>query len=164
MLFRGKLPDEVVVALNLTRRGVAPAAPPKPPALPADGAVQILGLLQKEGRLIDFLMEDISQYSDDQVGAAVRDVHKNSKAALERHMTLVPVVDGVEGTVTRLASAGLSVRDTISLRLVGKVPADGKVEAGILQHRGYKVEKIDLPALKPGEKATILAPAEIEVE
>jgi hypothetical protein len=167
LLFRGKLPDDVQIALNLTRRAAAPAAPaapPKPPAQPADGAVQILGVLQKEGRLIDFLMEDISQFSDDQVGAAVRDIHKNSRAALDRHLKLVPVIDGVEGALTRLAASGLGPKDTASLRLVGKVPADGKVEAGILQHRGYKVEKIDLPALKPGEKVTILAPAEIEVE
>ena len=175
LLFTGKLSEEVTVSLNLTRRltgttpkaspeAAKPAAPAKPPAQPADGAVQILGFLQKEARLVDFLMEDISQFTDEQVGAAVRDVHKNSRAVLERHVKLVPVVDGVEGAVTRIASLGISSKDTVSLKLLGKVPADGKVESGILQHRGYKVEKIDLPEIKPGEKVTILAPAEIEVE
>ena len=174
LLFSGKLPEDVQIALNLTRRVVMPAgaapapAAPKPAAEPAakpgDGAVQILAILQREARLIDFLEEDIAPYTDEQVGAAVRDIHKNSRAALERHLTLKPVVDGVEGTNTNLASAGLDAKDTVRLRIVGKVPADGKVEAGILRHRGWRVEKIDLPTTPMGKKAAILAPAEIEVE
>jgi hypothetical protein len=94
----------------------------------------------------------------------VRDIHKNSRAALHRHVTLKPVVDGVEGTNTTLASAGLDAKDTLRLRIVGKVPADGAVDGGVLRHRGWKVEKVDLPSTPMGKKATILAPAEIEVE
>ena len=177
LLFSGKLPEDVQIALNLTRRIVTPTGAAKPAAeaaaaVPkavesakaADGAVQILSILQREARLIDFLEEDIAAYSDEQVGAAVRDIHKNSRAALERHVKLAPVVDGVEGTNTNLASAGLDAKDTLRLRIVGKVPADGKVDAGILRHRGWRVEKVDLPATPMGKKATILAPAEIEVE
>ena len=178
LLFSGKLPEDVQIALNLTRRVVMPAGAtaPKPAAAeaakpptsegakPADGAVQILAILQREARLIDFLEEDIAPYTDEQVGAAVRDIHKNSRAALERHVTLKPVVDGVEGTNTNLASAGLDAKDTVRLRIVGKVPADGKVDAGVLRHRGWRVEKIDLPTTPMGKKAAILAPAEIEVE
>lgn len=178
LLFSGKLPEDVQIALNLTRRIVTPSTPKpnepaaaKPAAAPADsgpkaadGAVQILAILQRDARLIDFLNEDIAPYTDEQIGAAVRDIHKNSRAALERHVRLVPVVDGVEGTNTNLASAGLDSKDTTRLRIVGKVPADGKVEAGMLRHRGWKVEKIDLPPTPQGKKAAILAPAEIEVE
>ena len=177
LLFSGKLPEDVLIALNLTRRVVMPqASKPAAAAAPAeaakaiesakasDGAVQILAILQREARLIDFLEEDIGPYTDEQVGAAVRDIHKNSRAALERHVTLKPVVDGVEGTNTNLASAGLDAKDTTRLRIVGKVPADGKVDSGLLRHRGWRVEKIDLPATPMGKKAAILAPAEIEVE
>jgi Domain of unknown function (DUF2760) len=181
LLFSGKLPEDVLIALNLTRRVVmatgagaaaskpaATAESPKPAApegpKPADGAVQILAILQREARLIDFLEEDIAPYTDEQVGAAVRDIHKNSRAALDRHVILKPVVDGVEGTNTNLASAGLDAKDTVRLRIVGKVPADGKVEAGVLRHRGWRVEKVDLPNTPMGKKAAILAPAEIEVE
>ena len=164
-----------MIALNLTRRIVttpkatsAEAAAATKAAVeaakPADGAVQILAILQREARLIDFLEEDIAPYTDEQVGAAVRDIHKNSRAALARHMVLKPVVDGVEGANTNLASAGLDSKDTLRLRIVGKVPADGKVEAGVLRHRGWKVEKVDLPSTPMGKKAAILAPAEIEVE
>lgn len=185
LLFSGKLPEDVQIALNLTRRIVTPSTPkPNDPAAaaaagkpaaaappaessgpkPADGAVQILSILQRDARLIDFLNEDIAPYTDEQIGAAVRDIHKNSRAALERHVKLAPVVDGVEGTNTNLASAGLDAKDTTRLRIVGKVPADGKVEAGMLRHRGWKVEKVDLPPTPQGKKAAILAPAEIEVE
>lgn len=183
LLFSGKLPEDVQIALNLTRRIVTPSTPkPNEPAAAAaaaakpaaaaadsgpkaaDGAVQILSILQRDARLIDFLNEDIAPYTDEQIGAAVRDIHKNSRAALDRHVKLVPVVDGVEGTNTNLASAGLDSKDTTRLRIVGKVPADGKVEAGMLRHRGWKVEKIDLPPTPQGKKAAILAPAEIEVE
>ena len=179
LLFSGKLPEDVQIALNLTRRIVTPgnakpaetaaaaAAKPAPvveSAKATDGAVQILAILQREARLVDFLEEDITPYTDEQVGAAVRDIHKNSRAALQRHVVLRPVVDGVEGTNTNLASAGLDAKDTTRLRIVGNVPADGKVEAGVLRHRGWRVDKVDLPATPMGKKAAILAPAEIEVE
>ncbi|MFN7923620.1 MAG: DUF2760 domain-containing protein [Bryobacteraceae bacterium] len=172
LLFGGQLPEDVLAALNLTRRLMtAPAAakpeaaktePAKPVAQPADGAVQLLGLLQREARLVDFLLEDISSYSDDQVGAAVRDVHKNCRTVLDRHLKLAPVVDGVEGAVTKVSSLGINAKDQNLLKIVGKVPPDGKVDAGVLRHRGWRVEKVDLPGVKPGER--VVTSAELEVE
>ncbi len=77
LLFSGKLPEDVQIALNLTRRIVTPgnakpaetAAAPKPApvveaAKAADGAVQILAILQREARLIDFLEVDITPFTD----------------------------------------------------------------------------------------------------
>ena len=81
----------------------------------------MLSILQRDARLIDFLMEDISGYSDDQVGAAVRSLHEQSRAALARYVTLTPVIDAVEGTRTRIEK-----RDPNSVKLIGNVPADGK--------------------------------------
>lgn len=173
----GRLPDEVVAALGLTRRIVTPppasaAAKPEPaksaPAAaqagPGEGALTLLGVLQREARLVDFLMEDIAPYSDEQVGAAVRSIHENSRKALDRIFDLTPVVDGVEGTVTNLASAGVKPGDKARVKLIGKVPADGKVESGVLQHRGWMVSKAELPPAGAAERARIVAPAEIEVE
>lgn len=170
LLFRGTLADAVALELNLVRRGAAPptpaaartSEPAKAVAAPADGAVQLLAALQREARLVDFLLEDIGPYSDDQVGAAVRDVHKHSRAVLDRYLRLTPVIDGVEGAVTKLASLGADARDASVVRLIGNVPADGKADAGILRHRGWKAEKVDFPAPRPGDR--IIAPAEIEVE
>ncbi|MBK7926743.1 MAG: DUF2760 domain-containing protein [Bryobacterales bacterium] len=177
LLGSGKLPDEVIAQLGLTRRLVTqpPSSTPAPKAEggkaapsvmsdPGEGALTLLGVLQREARLVDFLMEDIAPYSDEQVGAAVRSIHENSRKALERMFELGPVVDGVEGTVTNLASAGIKAGDAARVKLMGKVPADGKVESGILQHRGWMVKKAELPAAGAAERAKVIAPAEIEVE
>jgi hypothetical protein len=66
ILFQGALNPEVLTELNLTRREAAPkaapvkAAPATPAVKTADGALQILGILQRDSRLVDFLMEDIA--------------------------------------------------------------------------------------------------------
>ncbi len=135
---------------------VTPTAAPKPQSGPADGAVQILSVLQRDARLVDFLMEDISAYSDEQVGAAVRDVQQQSRQSLERYLKLQPVIDGVEGDFTK--TDGLQASQ---MKLVGNVPPSGKAPGGLLRHKGWKAEKVDLPSLPPGN---VLAPAEIEVE
>ena len=88
ILFTGKLPADIAQELGFspTKEGAIPPPSPRPPfALlqPSDGALQILGILQRDSRLIDFLMEDISAYSDDQVGAAVRDLHQQCRDSLE---------------------------------------------------------------------------------
>ena len=167
ILFSGQLSADVarnygfVKAASATS-GAKPAAaapapaPAKPQAGPADGAVHIIGLLQREARLVDFLMEDISTYSDDQVGAAVRDVQTNSRQALARHFKLTPVIDGVEGDYAK--TQGMPAN---SYRLVGNVPPNGKAPGGLLRHKGWKAEKVDLPPVAPGD---LVAPAEIEVE
>ena len=150
--------------------GFQKEAPKKPPPaqakvfLPSDGALQILGILQRDARLIDFLMEDISGYSDEEIGGAVRDVHQQSSQTLKRYVGLLPVIDGVEGTFTKLEAAGTLAKDTSAIKLLGNVPAKGKVQGGTLRHKGWRAEKIDLPALIASQNTTVLAPAEIEVE
>ncbi len=162
ILFGGTLPEDIAQAFGYVRPSIvkppaaAPAAAPKPQASAADGAVQILGILQRESRLIDFLMEDITPYSDEQVGAAVRDVQTQAKQALDRYMKLAPVVDAVEETPVQ--TAGL---EATSYKLIGNVPANGKAASGLLRHKGWKAEKTDLPSSKP---SAIVAPAELEVE
>jgi hypothetical protein len=138
-----------------------PAAPKAaaPEIRISDGALQMLGILQRDARLIDFLMEDISGYADEQVGAAVRTLHEQSRATLQRYVTLKPIVDGVEHTPTRIES-----RDPNTIKLLGNVPADGNASQGILRHKGWRVEKVDLPKLSAGQNVTVLAPAEIEIE
>lgn len=162
ILFGGSLPADIAQAFGFSKPApvktatAPPPAPPKAQASAADGAVQVLGVMQRESRLIDFLMEDITAYTDDQVGAAIRDVQVQAKKALERYLKLEPVIDAVEET--NVTTAGL---EAASYRLIGKVPANGKAASGILRHRGWKASKVDLPAAKP---SAILAPAELEVE
>jgi hypothetical protein len=157
ILFGGSLPADIALEFGYTKPvPVKPAPPPKPQAGPADGAVQILSILQRDARLIDFLMEDISGYADDQVGAAVRDVQLQSREALQRYMHLQPMIDGVEGTFTKVEAA-----DSARVKFIGNVPATGKAAGGTLRHKGWKAEVVNLPSLPPGNT---LAPAEIEIE
>jgi hypothetical protein len=153
ILFGGNLPSDIAQAFGYSKVvPIKPAPAPKPQAGPADGAVQILSILQRDARLVDFLMEDISSYSDEQVGAAVRDVQENSRTALQRYLKLAPVIDGVEGTYTKTAE---------NVKLIGNVPANGKAPGGTLRHKGWRADKVDLPVAPPGN---VLAPAEIEIE
>lgn len=160
ILFGDGLPADVAAAYGFVKQAeVKPAPPPKPQPTAADGALQILGILQRDARLIDFLMEDISPYDDEQVGAAFRQVNEQGRAALSRYVTLKPVIDGVVNTPVRIES-----RDASSVKLLGNVPADGKVSQGILRHNGWRAESVSLPKIAPGQDVKVLAPAEIEVE
>ena len=131
---------EVAQALGFTLTRTQPVAPkPTAQARPQDGAVQILSILQRDARLIDFLMEDISAYSDEQVGAAVRSLHGQSRDSLNRYLRLAPVIDGVEGSFTKIDSS-----DPASVKLLGNVPVSGKAPGGLLRHKGWRAK--DRPA------------------
>jgi hypothetical protein len=163
ILFSGQLPADIAQHFGFSQKKTPPAptkpAPPVRTAQPSDGALQMLGILQRDARLIDFLMEDISAYSDDQVGAAVRNLHEQCRDSLNRYLRLAPVIDGVEGSFTKIDSS-----DPASIKLLGNVPVSGKAPGGVLRHKGWKAEKIDLPPIAPSTSAVVIAPAEIEVE
>ena len=126
ILFSGVLPADIAQAFGYSKVIPIKVTPPpkaEPGAGPNDGAVQILSVLQRDARLVDFLMEDISGYSDEQVGAAVRDVQLQSRQTLERYLKLQPVIDGVEGDFTK--TDGLP---TLQVKLVGNVLAPAEIE------------------------------------
>ena len=162
ILFKGTLSDALMAELGLARKTAAPkpapGAPATPAATPSDGALQILSILQRDSRLIDFLMEDIASYSDDQVGAAVRSLHDQCRDALGRYVQLAPVIDGVEGTFTRLASI-----DPAAVKLLGNVPPQPPA-GGLLRHKGWRSVKVDLPVLQGKQDPKVIAPAEVEIE
>ncbi|MCB0097163.1 MAG: DUF2760 domain-containing protein [Caldilineaceae bacterium] len=138
----------------------APKPKPEPPAQrPEEVAVQLLSILQREGRLIDFLNEDLSQYQDDQIGAAVRTIQEGSKKALLAHVKLEPVYDQAEGTNITVGRGF----DANTVRLVGNVVGDPPFQ-GVLRHRGWRVTKVDLPQqLATTNKTLVITPAEVEV-
>jgi len=119
--------------------------------------VQILGILQRDARLVDFLMEDISAYSDEQVGAAVRDVQSGSRQALERYFTLEPVLDDEEGRPVTVERG----MDAARVKLVGNVSGQPPMR-GILRHRGWEATRVELPPV-PAAGQLVIAPAEVEV-
>ena len=167
LLFSGELSADTLTALNLSKRTGAPpkAAAPTPAATPAaptvrtsDGALQLLGILQRDSRLIDFLQEDIASYEDDQIGAAVRELHDQCRDAIARYVTLAPVIDGVEGTYAKTPA-----QDANLVKFVGNVPANAP-PGGTLRHKGWRATKVDLPNLPAKQDPTIIAAAEIEIE
>ncbi len=156
------MPETVASEFGYSKAKPLAAPPPEPAKVKlTDGALQLLQTLQRDARLIDFLMEDIAAHSDDQIGAAVRSVHADSKASLVRYLTLAPVIDGVEGTNQKLDAS--KAPDPNRIKLIGNVPASGKAPGGTLRHRGWQATSINLPPIGK-QDVTILAPAEIEIE
>lgn len=161
-LLGGKFPEDIAREYGFVKAStIKPPAPaPEPPKIKvSDGALQLLGILQRDARLVDFLMEDISAYSDDQIGAAMRGVHEQCRTSLDRYLKLSPVIDGVEGTYTKVDS---SIEK--QTKLIGNVPPSGKAPGGLLRHKGWRAVKVDLPKTAPGEDLAIVAPAELEIE
>ncbi|MGF6548969.1 hypothetical protein QFZ96_004040 [Paraburkholderia youngii] len=142
----------------------APAPQPKPQPAPVlkeatpDAALQLLGLLQRDARFIDFVEEDIKAYSDADIGAAARLVHEGCRATLREHFTIRPVRDEVEGSRVTLP-AGF---DASSVRLTGNVVGSAPF-SGSISHRGWRVDEVRLPKLADGHNAKVIAPAEVEL-
>lgn len=162
ILFSNVLPEDVAREFGYVKQAAvkpAPVVAAAPQLKPEDGAIQLLGFLQRDGRLVDFLMEDVSGATDEQIGAAVRSLQEQCRKTLDRYVTLSPVIDGVEGSYTKL-----DTNDPAVVKLLGNVPANGKAAGGILRHKGWRADKLDLPALKASQKNSVIAPAEIEIE
>ena len=162
ILFTGKLSEDDARALGYIKPVVVKPAAPVREVKASDGAQQLLGILQRDARLVDFLMEDIATFTDDQIGGAVRGIHEQSATVLKRYFQLAPVIDGVEGTNTSATAAGALAQEGV--KFLGNVPAKGKPTAGTLRHKGWKIEKINLPAIPGGQNLSVLAQAEIEIE
>ncbi len=161
ILFSGELPEDIATEFGYAKPVPPPVVPELPKVRVSDGALQMLQILQRDSRLIDFFMEDIAGYADDQIGAAVRNFHADCKATLNRHVNLAPVIDGVEGTFQKLDAS--KAPDPARIKLIGNVPASGKVSGGTLRHRGWSATGVHLPPLGK-QDPNVIAPAEIEVE
>ncbi|HUS65311.1 MAG TPA: DUF2760 domain-containing protein [Kofleriaceae bacterium] len=184
LLFGGSLPTDAVKYLP---EGAKPAAalrePPQPkvaakpepkkeetPARPAprptsdlqtnhrDGALALLALLQREGRLVDFLREGLESYSDGDIGVAVRDIHRGCKKVIDEHFQLEAVMPGEEDSKVKVPPGF----DPTEVRLIGKVSGEPPF-TGTLRHHGWRVTEVKLPTLTDGVDRRVLAPAEVEI-
>jgi hypothetical protein len=123
-----------------------------------DAALQLLALLQREGRFVDFLEEDVASFTDAQIGAAARVVHEGVKRAIDEHFPMEPVRSEEEGAKITLEKGF----DAGRVRLTGKVVGDGPF-TGTLAHRGWRVKEVKLPQMAQGHDATVIAAAEVEL-
>jgi hypothetical protein len=120
--------------------------------------VQLLALMQKEGRLLDFLQEEIAGYSDGQVGAAVRNIHASCRRVLAEHVGLAPVMEGEEDSAVTV-TAGF---DPSRVRLIGNVTGEPPF-SGVLRHHGWRATALRLPRAPAGFDPSVIAPAEVEL-
>ena len=123
-----------------------------------EGALAMLALLQREGRLVDFLQESIDDYDDADIGAAVRDIHRGCRKVLAEYLTLEAVMPGDEDDEIKVP-AGF---DPAEIRLVGETKGEPPF-AGVLRHHGWRVTRTKLPSLSDGVDRAVLAPAEVEI-
>ena len=136
----------------------APVTPATPKEADTTAALQLLSLLQREARLVDFVQEDIAAYSDAEIGAAARVVHEGCRKVLREHITLAPVRAESEGSRLTLP-AGF---DAAAVRLTGNVVGQAPF-TGTLAHRGWRATEVRLPQLAEGHDARIVAQAEVEL-
>jgi len=135
----------------------APPPAPKPPA--RSDALTLLETLQREARFLDFIQEEITPYSNEQVGGAVRDVHRGCQAVFKRLFQLGPAIDVAEGSPVTLSGN----ESAAQYRLVGNV-TDRRPVTGVVVHPGWKAERCDLPVWTgAADSQQLLAPAEVEI-
>lgn len=148
----------VVATVPAAPAPVAVAAEPARPADPPEhAALRLLATLQEEGRLVDFFTEDISPYSDEQIGAATRGIHESCRKALRHAVTVEPVMPGEEGATVTVPQGF----DPATIRLVGAVSGEPPF-TGVLKHAGWRATAVNLPK-RSGHDPQVIAPAEVEI-
>ena len=123
-----------------------------------DAALQLLALLQKDARFVDFIKEDISSYSDADVGVAARVVHEGCNKAINEHFSLAVIRNEQEGSEITLPQGF----DASAVRLTGNIVGSAPFK-GTLLHKGWQVTDIRLAKLTQGHNAKIIAAAEVEL-
>ncbi|MGE0869659.1 MAG: DUF2760 domain-containing protein [Kofleriaceae bacterium] len=172
VLFGRKLPAAAVEFLpEVARPALPPADKPIEKPRPVeekpkistsqhhrDGALALLALLQREGRLVDFLREPLDGFSDADIGAAARDVHRGCRKVLEQHLSFEPVMPGSEEAKVSVPKGF----DPAEIRLIGEAKGEPPF-SGTLRHHGWRVTDAKLPSLAEGIDRTVIAPAEVEL-
>jgi hypothetical protein len=148
------------VAANAPSPAPVTVAPPPSAANQAEGEIAaFLALLQEKGRLVDFLMEDVTTYDDAQVGAAARVIHQGCKEVLAEHFRITPVSVAKEGSPVTVP-AGYAADQ---YRLIGKISGNPPF-SGKLIHKGWKTDYVKLPRIAKTSLLPTIAPAEVELQ
>lgn len=165
VLFDGQFAAQV---LRLSKGLPAPKAEPEPTPAPraeplvreasTDAALQLLALLQREGRFVDFIEEDVASFSDAEIGAAARVVHEGCRKAIREHVKLEAVRSEQEGARLEVPKGF----DAGSIRLSGNVVGEPPFK-GVLRHRGWRAAEVHLPKLAVGHDVRVIAAAEVEL-
>jgi hypothetical protein len=126
---------------------------------PTGPDLRVLAVLQRDGRLVDFLEEEIDAYTDAQIGAAVRDIHRGCRKSLHDYLTIEPVINAAEEERVTVPTDF----DPAAIRLVGNVNGAPPFQ-GVLKHHGWRVRSVHLPVLPVArDDSSVLSPAEVEI-
>jgi len=158
----GSLPESSSEADAKMPKGKAKVAaldPVKRQELIERGAAELVILLQREGRLLDFLEQDIEDFDDDDVGAAVRAVHKGCREVVRKHFDIGPVLPELEEDDDFTVEEGFNPEE---IRLLGKVKGSPPFK-GTLRHPGWRAQKVSMPKVAASVDVAVLASAEVEV-
>ncbi len=154
--------EKTIVVEKIVEREVKPKAEDKPRVATAahhkDGALAFLALLQREGRLVDFLRESLDGFTDADIGATARDIHRGCRKVLDQHLTFEPVMPGAEEERVTVPKGF----DPAEIRLIGEAKGEPPFK-GTLRHHGWRVVEAKLPTLAEGIDRTVIAPAEVEL-
>ena len=131
---------------------------PEPTETPESVAVRALAIFQAEGQLLDFLFSDLSEHSDEDIGQAVREVHRGCKKALVDHFKLEPVRAEEEDDMVTVPEGYDPGEIRLTGNVVGKPPF-----SGTLRHKGWRAIEVRLPKAPKGEAALVVTPAEVEI-
>jgi hypothetical protein len=130
-----------------------------PPPVKLSGLpVRLLAILQRDGRLIDFLLENIQGAADAQIAAAIKDLHPKCQESLKKHLVLESVLAKEEGSTVEVPTGF----DPSAIQLIGNVTGNPPFR-GTLRHPGWRVKEIKLPSLPEGQDDLVLMPAEVEI-
>jgi hypothetical protein len=146
-----------VAAITPAPATPGPVAAPPPERVHAAG-LAVLALLQREGRLIDFLQEDVSGFSDAEIGGAARVVHAGSRKVLAQYVKLEPVLAEAEGASVTVPAGFNPERIRLTGNIAGQPPF-----RGALKHHGWVASAVRLPEISATLDPRIIAPAEVEL-
>jgi hypothetical protein len=159
LLVKGEFAQRVARALTALEMA---EHKPEPTSVPPErlhaSALFLLGILQREGRLIDFLQQELADFSDEEVGAAARVVHSGSRRTVQQYLTLAPVLNEAEGATVSVPQGF----DAQRIRLTGNVTGEPPFR-GQLKHHGWLTTDIRMPQLQDSLDPRVIAPAEVEL-
>jgi hypothetical protein len=139
------------------RKETQPAVALTPTETAEDGAKMLLRLLQRDGRFVDFVQQDITSFGDSDVAAAARVVHEGCRRALAGHAKIAPVRPEAEGSTLTL-----DANEAARVKLIGEVTGKPPF-SGVLRHRGWRLDSLKLPTRVGDHDPAILADAEVEL-
>ena len=133
-----------------------PAADPAAASPPTrSDAITLLSALQREARLVDLIQENLSEFSDAQVGAAARPCLEQSSATLNRLFDLKPVCEAADGSTVDVGPEETAARYQWT--------GEGSGTSGSLIHHGWQASQVELPQFSgDAADALIVAPAQIQ--